>query len=417
MPQEGGFFPVIVMIHEVSIMVALFQAVFNNKLFLPSTPKDKPSVTTKWLPVNKSFIALCKIILRSAVEQLGLTNAAITLRCVTHQGYRHLLLVDDESDLQIAAVGPIEEFFISTQEGNVSPFEDFIADKAFSVALKFCAPKSVPQRLGHLVVQAGPGVTFQQAQINQLQQLAEEIIHVIGRYQTRYFAMHLYGDQHFWVGNGKALRQLDHRIDLLAKGSQPVLIRGNKGSGKLIAARSLHCLSCPYSAPFVESDCRDWALGSAAQVLQSLHNSATRGTLFLRNVNTLFSSDFQALRNFWRMIASDSYTGRQDLRLVMTLSRKDTQLASYQRNWFEQQTDELVLPDLSDRPEDRRDLAQFYLGQFTLGDCDLTEAAWRLWETTDALENVDQLKTVIQKLTLVAEDKLVSVHELHALLG
>jgi DNA-binding NtrC family response regulator len=211
---------------------------------------------------------------------------------------------------------------------------------------------------------------------------------------------------------------LDQRIDQLAKGNQPVLIRGNKGSGKIIAARSLHCLSCQHTAPFVESDCKDWTVGTAANVLHSLHNSATGGTLFLRNVNMLFSSDFQALRNFWRRIASDQYEGRQGLRLVMSLSRKDTELASYQAHWLEQQTQELVLPTLAERREDTRDLAQFYLAQFALtGDCDLSEAAWELLETSNAIATVDQLKAVIQKLTLTTEcGDLVTADELRKVL-
>lgn len=395
-------------------MVALLQMVINNMSYQPSLRKAKPSIMAKWVPVNKSFITLCKIILRSAVERHGLAHAAITLRCVTRQGYRHLLLVNDEHDLQ----EPVEEFLISTQEANASPFEDFIIDSVFSLALNFCAPKAQPQRLGYLVVQAGPGMTFQQTHINQqLKQLANEFIHIIGRYQTRYRAMHLYEDQHYWIGNSIALRHVDQRIDLLAKGNQPVLIRGNKGSGKIIAARSLHCLSCPHTAPFVESDCKDWTVGTATKVLHSLHNSANGGTLFLRNANMLFSADFQALRNFWRRVASEQYEGRQGLNLVMTLSRRDTELASYQAHWLVEQTQELVLPDLQERREDRRDLAQFYLGQFALdGDFDLTEAAWYLWETTDALNNVEQLKSIIRKLTLVSEHKLVTVDELQRLL-
>lgn len=401
-------------------MVALFQMVINNMSYQPSIVKAKPSVMAKWVPVNKSFIALCKIILRSAVERLGLSHAAITLRCVSHQGYRHLLLVDDERDLQMSAIGPVEEFLISTQEANSSPFEDFIADSAFSVALNFSAPRNMPQRLGYLVVQAGPGITLEQAQIGEeLNQLADQIVHIIGRYQTRYRAMHLYGDRHYWVGNSLALRQLDQRIDQLAKGNQPVLIRGNKGSGKIIAARSLHCLSCAHTAPFVESDCKDWTVGTAAKVLHSLHHSARGGTLFLRNVNMLFSADFQALRNFWRVVASSHYDGPQGLRLVMSLSRRDTELASYQAHWLAEQTDELILPDLSERREDRRDLAQFYLNQFALtGDCDLTEAAWELWETTHALVSVDQLKLIVQKLTLMTEGgDLVTADELRKFLA
>lgn len=399
-------------------MGALSQMVFNNMFSLPTLPKVKPSVMTQWVPVNKSFITLCKIILRSAVEKYGLAHAAITLRCVTHQGYRHLLLVDDETSVQIAELGPVEEFLISTQVANNSPFEDFIADTAYSIVLNYCPPKGYSQRLGYLVVQAAPGTVFQQEQIDQqLHQLAEEFVQIIGRYITRYHAMQLFKDQHYWIGNGPALRQMDQRIDLLAKGSQPVLIRGNKGSGKIIAARSLHTLSCPHTAPFIESDCRDWALGTAAQILSSLYNSAVGGTLFLRNVNMLFSTDFQALRNFWRRVASDRYEGRQGLRLVMTLTRKDTGLASYQSSWIAQQAAELSLPDLSERREDRRDLAQFYLNQFALnGDCDFTETAWQLLESTDALESVDQLKALMKKLALIVEGKLVTVSELRRML-
>ena len=399
-------------------MGALSQMIFNNKFSLATIHKVKPSVMTQWVPLNKSFITICNIILRSAVEKYGLAHAAITLRCVTHQGYRHLLLVDDESSFQVADLEPVEEFLISTQETNRSGFEDFVTDAAYSLALNYCPPRGFSQRLGYLVVQAAPGTLFQQEKIDQqLHQLADEFIHIIGRYITRYHAMKLFNDQHFWIGNGPALRQLDQRIDLLAKGSKPVLIRGNKGSGKIIAARSLHSLSCPHTAPFIESDCKDWALGTAAQILSSLHNSATGGTLFLRNVNMLFSTDFQALRNFWRRVASDCYEGRQGLRLVMTLTRKDTGLASYQSSWIAQQAVELSLPDLSERREDRRDLAQFYLNQFALsGDCDFTETAWQLLETTNALESVESLKTLVQKLALIVDGKLVTVSELRRLL-
>lgn len=399
-------------------MIALFQAAINNKPFARSIHKFNQSTTAKWVPVNKSFITLSKIILRAAVERLGLAHASITLRCVTHQGYRHLLLVNDAQDLQLAAAGKVEEFFISTQEANSSPFEDFIAETAFSLPLNFKQPQGQPQRLGYLVAQIAPGTATKPEQLTkELALVADEIIRTIGRYQTRYRAIHIYGDQSYWIGNSKALRQLDQRIDSLAKGTQPVLIRANKGSGKVIAARSLHCLSRADTAPFIESDCNEWEEGCAANILQSLHTYANGGTLFVRNIDALSSSSFQALRTFWLKAASARFDDTYSLRLIMSLSREDAPLASFQTQWLAQHVQELRLPALSERYGDLRDLAQFYIREFALtAEFDLTEEAWQLLESTDRVGDVEQLKAALQKLALIANDSLVSADELRSVL-
>jgi transcriptional regulator of acetoin/glycerol metabolism len=400
-------------------MIALFQAASNNKPFARSIHKFNQSTTAKWVPVNKSFITLSKIILCGAVERLGLAHASITLRCVTHQGYRHLLLVNDTQDLQLAAVGRVEEFFISTQEANNSPFEDFIAENVFSLPLNFKQPQGQSQRLGYLVVQVAPGMESKREQLTkELALVADEIIRTIGRYQTRYRAIHIYGDQSYWIGNSKALRQLDQRIDSLAKGSQPVLIRANKGSGKVIAARSLHCLSRADTAPFIESDCNEWEEGAAASILQSLHTYANGGTLFVRNIDALSSSSFQALRHFWLKAAGTQFDGTYSLRLIMSLSSEDAPLASFQAQWLAQHAQELRLPALGERYGDLRDLAQFYIREFALtAEFDLTEEAWQLLESTDRLVDVEQLKAAIQKLVLIANGALVSVDELRSVLN
>lgn len=399
-------------------MIALFQSALNYKPVARAIHKFNQSTTAKWVPVNKSFITLSKIILRTAVDRLGLAHASIILRCVTHQGYRHLLLVNDAQDLQLAAAGRVEEFFISTQDVNNSPFEDFIAATAFSLPLNFKQPQGQPQRLGYLVAQVAPGVELKREQLTkELALVADEIIRTIGRYQTRYRAIHIYGDQSYWIGNSKALRQLDQRIDQLAKGNQPVLIRADKGSGKVIAARSLHCLSRADTAPFIESDCIEWEEGTAASILQSLHTYANGGTLLIRNIDALSNESFQALRNFWLKAANSRFDGSYSLRLIMSLSSEHAPLASYKIQWLAQHAQELRLPSLTERSGDLRDLAQFYIREFALSaEFDLTEEAWCLLESRDRLNNVEQLKNVIQRLALIANGALVSADELRAVL-
>src|SRR5690606_18458314 len=147
----------------------------------------------------------------------------------------------------------------------------------------------------------------------------EEIVRVISRYQSRYRSIHWYGDHSFWVGNSEVLRQLDQRIDLLAKRNCPVLIRADKGTGKIIAARRLHDLTCNANAPFVESDCREWEEDAVANMLQSLRSCAAGGTLFLRNIDSLSAKSQQALRHFCLQWMAASRRGNR-LGLVFSLS-------------------------------------------------------------------------------------------------
>lgn len=404
-------------------MIALFQAAINHKPVARAIHKFNQSTTAKWVPVNKSFITLSKIILRAAAERLNLAHAAVTLSCVAHQGHRHLVLVNDVRDAQLAGADAVEEFIISTQDANASPFEDFITETTLSLPLDFNPVQGQKQRLGYLVVQLASGVATSGVALTaeqltkELVLVADEIIRTIGRYQTRYRAIHIYGDQSYWIGNSNALRQLDQRIDQLAKGMQPVLIRADKGCGKVIAARSLHCLSRADTAPFIESDCNEWEEGAAASILQSLHTYANGGTLFVRNIDALSHSSFQALHDFWRKAANARFDSTYSLRLIMSVSRKDTELSSFQAQWLAQYAQELALPELHERAEDIRDLAQFYIREFRLGsEFELTEEAWQLLESSARLGNVEQLKAAIQKLALSANGALVSADDLRSVL-
>lgn len=399
-------------------MIGLFRASNTHKPVARAIHKFNQSSTAKWVPVNKSFITLTKIILRAASERLSLAQLAITLRCVTHQGYRHLLLVNDAQDLQVAAIGQAEEFIISAQDSIGAPFANFKAEAAYSLPIDFKPPQGNIQRLGYLVAQSRPGCGIAREQvIKDLALVADEIVRTIGRYQTRYRAIHVYGDQSYWIGNSKALRLLDQQMDLLAKGNLPVLVRADKGTGKVIAARSLHCLGRPELAPFIESDCTEWEQGNAASILQSLHSFANGGTLFLRNLDALSPVDFQHLHDFWRQASQAEFDGSYSLKLIVSLSRFDCALSNMQHHWLLHHTRELNLPGLQERRDDIRDLAQFFIGEFALGDgFDLTEDAWRLLESAPWPGNVEQLKQLIKKLVLMADGNLINAEELAPLL-
>ncbi len=395
-------------------MIALFQAVSSYKSRVRPTRKFNQASVPRWVPVNKSFVTLIKVILNSAAARLGLEQVAVTLRCLNHQGYRHLLLADDVRDLFVAAAGGAEEFIISTQEANASPFQGFDAQAALSLPVNFKTPDNEAQRLGYLVVQMAPGGPVVDS--GELSLVIEEIVRVISRYQSRYRSIHWYGDQSFWVGNSAALRQLDQRIDQLAKRKSPVLLRADKGTGKIIAARRYHDIACSESAPFIESDCSEWEKGTATAILQSLCSCATGGTLFLRNIDTLSAGDMLALRHFCLQWMADTRSG-VSLALVFSLSRASIDPVVVGLGWMVHFVQTLHLPTLAERREDLRDLVQFFIAGFALsGDMDLQDSAWQLLETHDFPGHVDGLKNLIKELAVRNQGNLVTAEELRELL-
>lgn len=376
-------------------MVSAFYASSNFKP-LAKAVHSLNQAGAKWVPINKSFITLVKIILRSATERLGLFSAAVTLRCISHQGYRHLVLVNDDSAIQIAAAGRVEEFIISTD--SFLDHNTGIMDLSRTITLPI---DSVQQRLGYLVAQPLGQESLRAVKssvISQgLQAVAEEVVRTIKRYQTRYRAIYIYGDQYYWIGNSPALRQLDQRIERLAKVSLPVVIRGDRGTGKIIAARSLHCLRFSEMVPFIESDCREWGESAVLSIVQSLYTYAKGGTLFLRNLDQLSPTGAQILCHYWtrKQVASAD----TQVRLLLSLSSRDAECAPGLKQWLTEQAIDLYLPNLHERREDVQDLAHFFMREHSPAqEFDFTEDAWLLLEMLRWEENVEQLKQLIHTL-------------------
>ena len=403
-------------------MISVFKGPKSNKPLAKSVFAFDEQSGAKWVPLNKSFITLAKIILQSACERMEIKSVAITLRCITHQGYRHLLLANEEKGTTASALGSSEEFIISNEDSLTPKHERFSDMECISVSLDYQG-----QRLGYVVAtlpEMDPTEPLHKPKPRsieaELHVVVSEIGSIITRYQTRYRAIFIYGDHGYWIGNSMALRQLDKRIEQLKDVTKPILIRGNKGTGKSIAARSIHCSRHKGILPFIESSCNEWEEGAAASILQALYTYAKGGTLYLRNLDALSSNNLRVLQRFWVAIKEEleKKGAGESVAIIFSVSRKHyTSSSSDLNNWLKTNTAELVLPDLAERREDLRDLVSFYIRDYTLAvEFDFTEHAWRLLEAFSWKENVTQLKRVIQKVALVAEDPLISVSQLEPLL-
>jgi hypothetical protein len=106
-------------------MISVFKSPKSNKPLAKAVFAFDEQSGAKWVPLNKSFITLAKIILQAASERMNIKSIAITLRCITHQGYRHLLLANEEQESTASALGSLEEFIISNEDSLTPKNERF----------------------------------------------------------------------------------------------------------------------------------------------------------------------------------------------------------------------------------------------------------------------------------------------------
>lgn len=400
-------------------MITMFQS--SKKPMAKAVHVFDETSDAKWVPLNKSFITLAKIVLRAAAERLNVANIAITLRCITHQGYRHLLLAGEEQDDTISALGAAEEFIISNEMISDNELEN--SSTILSVPIDY-----QDKRLGYLVTKLFDGTETRTANSheveltqleNSLADVAKDVVSIIKRYQTRYRAIFIYGDQYYWIGNSLALRQLDQKIEQLERVIKPVLIRGNKGTGKNIAARTLHSLRHKSILPFIESSCHEWQENAATTILQALYAYAKGGTLYLRNIDRLSETNFRALQQFLseKYMDIDPYGEADNVGIMLSVSQYHYAASPEVAEWLNQNTHELVLPDLTERKDDIKDLVRFYIREYTLDvTFDFTDESWKILENFSWRDNVEQLKNVIKKIALVIEEPLVQVSLLESML-
>ena len=398
------------------------KSIAKDKSVTKLIPTFDETATVKWVPINKSFITLTKIILRVAAKRLAVADIAVIIRCINYEGNRHVILTSDEKEFSVITPGIAEEFIISTATSMNVAYESESLAESVTVPMNYDQ-----QRIGYIVASLHKSSNYcdeiQPANVplddrkivDDLVLLAVEIISIIKRYETRYRALFIYGDECYWIGNSLVLRQLEQRIDQLKPALHPVLIRGNKGTGKNIAARTLHCLRHANIMPFIESYCDEWQEGAAASILQALYLYAKGGTLFLRNVDKLSSANFHALEKFWLTKSNElADKGMENaVGLIFSVSKYDFVVEPVLSAWFKMNCIELRLPNLAERREDIRDLVRFFMREFTLSiEFDFSEEAWQILDDFIWQENVHELEKVIQKIALRTEKPLVTAETL-----
>ena len=221
------------------------------------------------------------------------------------------------------------------------------------------------------------------------------------------------------VGEGEAMQRLRLQVKRIGPLFRTVLVRGEIGTGKELAARALHSKSAGAEGPFVV--CHAVSLedataeGTDADWLRNLMDAASEGTLFLDGIEEMplqaQSRLLSVLRRkkAQRVIVSSS----EDLRGLAASGRFRQDL------YHHIATVEIVLEPLRERAEDLPALAAHFLRRFSalygrrisaIADDAMERFLAHAWPG-----NIRELENVIRNAVLQCEDTILRANDLTSL--
>ena len=235
----------------------------------------------------------------------------------------------------------------------------------------------------------------------------------------------MYRQQESMIGNSAALAFALERVSQVAAINRPIIIFGERGTGKELIAERLHYLSPRWDAPFLKVNCaalseqlleselfghESGAFTGATSTRAGRFERADGGTLFLDEVGTMSTALQEKLL---RLVEYGEYerlggqtTLQVDVRIVAATHANLKEMAK-QNNFREDLLDRLSfdvihVPALAQRKEDIKELAQHFAVQMC------GELGWELFPgfTDPAIDklnahqwpgNVRELKNVVER--------------------
>ncbi|MBP1475276.1 sigma-54-dependent Fis family transcriptional regulator [Frateuria sp. MAH-13] len=241
------------------------------------------------------------------------------------------------------------------------------------------------------------------------------------------------------VGSSDAMRALRISLRKYAPVDLPVLVTGETGTGKEVAARVIHQLSPRAAQPFVAINCgalpgnlvqselfgheRGAFTGATTRRIGHIE-SASGGTVFLDEIGDLPLDAQTSLLRFLQegtiVRVGSSQSLRADVR-VLAATHVDMEKAVAagrfrQDLYYRLNVLRVQMPALRDRGSDVELLAQHFLDTFRQQhDCRalaFSAAARRALRAFQWPGNVRELVNRVQRAAVVAEDSLISVYDL-----
>jgi two-component system response regulator HydG len=239
------------------------------------------------------------------------------------------------------------------------------------------------------------------------------------------------------VGDSEPIRRVKDLICRAAAAPGTVLITGETGTGKELAARAIHAGSPRATKPFVALNCAAvpetlleselfgharGAFTGADAARAGLIEHASGGTFFLDEIGTMASSlQAKLLRTIEsgevRRVGSNE-SRSIDVRFLAATNadlQSAVQTGSFRQDlYYRLNVHHIHLPPLRERPGDVRRLAQHFLDRDGAGAgvTGCSEAAWNILGAYSYPGNVRELEHVVQRAVAIAQGPLIEPGDL-----
>jgi psp operon transcriptional activator len=245
---------------------------------------------------------------------------------------------------------------------------------------------------------------------------------------------------HEALGQTDIFLDFQERLSKVAQVNRPVLLIGERGTGKELAAKRVHFLSRRWQGPFVALNCaalsptlieaelfghEAGAFTGASSMRRGRFEAAHEGTLFLDEIGTI---PLEAQEKIMRAVeystferVGSSQPVQVDVRIVGA-TNANLQLLTAQGKFMPDLLDRLsfdvlVLPPLRDRLDDIPLLANHFAARMAhelewQGMPEITDDAMETLIAFDWPGNVRELKNVIERAVYRSDDDLITKEEL-----
>ena len=238
------------------------------------------------------------------------------------------------------------------------------------------------------------------------------------------------------IGDSAPMQRVRELIVRAASAAGTVLITGETGTGKELAARAIHSTSSRAVKPFVALNCAAvtesllenelfgharGAFTGANAARPGLIEHANGGTLFLDEIGTmpagLQAKLLRALESGEVRRIGENETRRMDVRFVAATNidiQKAVDAGEFRSDLFYRlNVHRIHLPPLRERGDDVRALVEHFLAKYGGGmviDC--TPRAWDALQAYTYPGNVRQLQHIVQRAVAVARGEQIDVEDL-----
>jgi len=246
------------------------------------------------------------------------------------------------------------------------------------------------------------------------------------------------------VGDSDALRSVMQVVERVAPVPRPVLVLGERGTGKELLARAIHHLSPRSSEPFMTINCaavpetlleselfghEEGAFTGATRQKEGKFELADGGTLFLDEIGNM-SLDFQAkilrvleYQRFERVAGSESI--QVDVRVIAATNadmQRQMDEGKFRRDLYDRLAFEVIsLPPLRERMDDVPTLAVHFLDRFReevsgIRIREISAEALDRLAAHDFPGNVRELKNVVERAVYSARGTVLEAGDVEAAL-